>query len=46
MKARINRQSLLRLQTTAASASKTWLWDTEIPCYGAYRSSGGQISFV
>lgn len=46
MKGRINRQNLRALEATPASKPKKWLWDTEIPCYGAYRNSDGQISFV
>lgn len=46
MKARINRQNLQKLPNTPASKPKKWLWDTEIPCFGAYKNSIGQISFV
>jgi len=46
MKGRINRQNLQKLERTPASAPKKWLWDTEIPCFGAYRSENNQVSFV
>lgn len=46
MKGRINRQNLRKLERTPASAAKKWLWDSEIPCFGAYRSENNLISFV
>lgn len=46
MKARITRQNLQKLPVTPPSKPKKWLWDTEIPCFGAYRSSDGRVSFV
>lgn len=46
MKGKINRENLRKLPKTAKSAAKTWLWDTEIPCFGAYRSSDNRITYA
>lgn len=43
---RITRTNLKRLPNTPASASKIWLWDDEIACFGAYKSAKGRVSFV
>ena len=46
MKTRITRNAIAALPATDKSKSKTWLWDTEIKCFGCYRSADGRVSFA
>ncbi len=46
MPTKITRKNLNILPNTPASASKIWIWDDEITCFGAYKNSKGRVTFA